>query len=240
MAGELEETDRARRNFIADASHELRTPIAAARAVLENMVDGVEPSDPSHLRPVLGQIERLGRLVDQLLDLSRLESGAAPLVAERVDLARIVDDVVRATEMIDPDVAVTVESEPTIVLGDPDRLRQVVTNLVDNARRFAPQRSPITVQVREEGGRAELSVEDRGPGIALDARERVFERFARDDRARARADGGAGLGLAIVKWIVEQHHGVIRVADVVPGTSPPTSPLGPGCRMVVTLPLAVA
>lgn len=211
MATELETLDRARREFVADAAHELRTPIAALRASLENAVDGVE--EPN-LPELLTQVERLGRLADQLLDLSALEAGAARLECSSfaaVELAAGCEATVEVpTELY--------------VSGDPDRLRQAVRNLVENARRHAPG-SPIVVRAaaRTTGG-VRLEVEDRGPGI--DAREatRVFDRFARADRARA--GPGSGLGLSIARSIVELHGGAIRAEPATPH----------GCRMVVDLP----
>jgi signal transduction histidine kinase len=236
MAEQLGEIDRMRRSLIADASHELRTPIAAARAVLENMVDGVEPATPARLRPVLAQVERLGRLVDQLLDLSRLESGAVPLQTGRVDLADVVDDVVSAALMADPvrGAKLRVHTNLAVICGDADRLRQVVANLVDNALRHSPDGSGVDVCVSREGTNAIVSVTNGGPGIAAHDRERVFERFARGDQARSTSDGGAGLGLAIVKWIVDLHHGAIRVETPHPNAPPDRV----GCRMVVTLPVS--
>ena len=235
MAMQLGEVDRMRRNLVEDASHELRTPIAAARAVLENMVDGVEPVNAVTLRPVLAQVERLGRLVEQLLDLSRLESGASPLATDRVDLAAVVEDVAAAARLVDAERAanIRVHTIPVEVVGDGDRLRQVVTNLVDNALRHSPAHVAIDVAVDRRGADAFVTVSDEGPGIALEERDRMFERFARGDRARASRDGGTGLGLAIVKWIVDEHRGSISVETPHPSAAPDRV----GCRMVVRLPI---
>ncbi len=211
MAGELEQTDRVRRDFVADAAHELRTPISALRASLENAVDGVEAADP---RALLDQVERLGRLTDQLLDLSRLEAGGAALAARGFAVEELLEGCDAA-----------VEAPPGLrARGDPDRLRQVLVNLVDNAHRHAPG-SPVVVRARAaEGGGLRLEVEDRGPGLEPVEAERVFDRFARADRSRS--DSGAGLGLAIARSIVELHGGAIRAETATPR----------GCRMVVDLP----
>jgi signal transduction histidine kinase len=232
MADELAEVDRFRRELVANASHELRTPIAVTRVVLENMVDGVQPANPETLRPVLVQVERLGRLVEQLLDLSRLESGAIPFASERVDLKLLVDDVIGAIELRTESCTV-VNNIPELLSarGDAERLRQVVVNLVDNALRHSPSGDVVTVSAHPivADNEVELTVSDNGPGIPAAEATRVFERFTRLDAARSGGDGGTGLGLSIVRWIVELHHGSIHVEQV-RDTAPH------GCRMVVRLP----
>jgi signal transduction histidine kinase len=227
MATELAEVDRMRRDLVANASHELRTPIGALRAMLENDVDGVEPLDA---RAALVQVERLGALVEQLLDLSRLESGAVPLERSEVAVARLLAEVAdewrpRASERrvrLDVDVAPPGLSARV----DPGRMRQVVENLASNAIRHAPDGGAVVLRARPLDGRLRLEVEDDGPGIAPEEAERVFERFYRADAARASADGGVGLGLAIARWIVDLHDGSIRAEATG----------DPGCRMVVELP----
>ena len=226
MAGELEQTDRMRRDLVANASHELRTPIGALRATLENAVDGVEPLDA---RAALAQVERLGALVEQLLDLSRLEAGVVPLSREAVAVGELLESAAadwraRADERR---VEIHVDVRPPSLEArvDPVRVRQVVDNLTSNAIRHARADGAVWLRARLLDGRLRLEVEDDGPGIPAPEAERVFERFYRADAARASADGGVGLGLAVVRWIVDLHGGSIR-AD--PGS--------PGCRMVVELP----
>ncbi|HEX6391117.1 MAG TPA: ATP-binding protein [Solirubrobacteraceae bacterium] len=221
MAAELDATDQLRRDLVANASHELRTPISALRAVLENLVDGVADADEQTLRAMLAQTERLQRLVAQLLDLSRLEAGAEVLDARRFDVTALLREVARES----PGVEVA-GGEPLYLVADPDRLRQVVTNLVENAVRHTPAGEPVRLRATAAGGAIRLEVVDGGPGIAPADRERVFERFVRADAARARDDGGAGLGLAIARWIVDLHGGTIRAEAAEPR----------GCRMVVSLP----
>jgi len=229
MAAELEEVDRVRRDLVANASHELRTPIGALRARLENFVDGVEEPSQDALEDALRQVERLGGLVEQLLDLSKLESGSVPLERTRVPAARLLGDV--ADEWSGPATARGVRldvSAPGELVLDVDirRMHQVLANLVANAIRHSPADAAVELRAYAENGHATIQVSDVGPGIAPDEVERVFERFYRSDRARSADDGGAGLGLAIARWIVELHGGTIR-AD-------PGSP--DGCRMVVELP----
>jgi signal transduction histidine kinase len=201
MADELEETDRVRRDLIANASHELRTPLTALKARLENVVDGVEEASPGALQAMLDQVERLGRLVQQLLDLSRLESGAEPLDRGLFPLADVVDRVTEEARAFAGDVQFVVdvtEPEP-IVDGDRERVHQLVMNLVANAVRHSPAGATVLIRARQPatGGPVELEVRDEGPGIPSDEAVRVFERFYRLDAARATDDGGAGLGLAM-------------------------------------------
>ena len=232
MAAQLGEVDRVRRELVANVSHELRTPISALQAVLENLVDGVEPADPETLRTMLRQAERLGTLVTQLLDLSRLESGAVPLQRQSFELRPLLDGAADETRLrtVGVDVTVTVDPPGATADGDPERVHQVVANLLDNAVRHSPAGG--TVDVRAIGGRAGVTIEvcDEGPGISEDERSKVFERFYRADSARSSKDGGAGLGLAIARWIVDLHGGDIRVETRQPH----------GCRMVVELPAARA
>ena len=135
MAAELAETDRLRRDLVANVSHELRTPITALQAVLENLVDGVESPDPQTFRTMLAQVERLGRLVTQLLDLSRLESGTVPLERSEFAVQPVLDHAVREQQLHAPgvDVAVVVETPGLTADGDPERVHQVVANLLENA-----------------------------------------------------------------------------------------------------------
>jgi signal transduction histidine kinase len=232
MAAELAETDRVRRDLVANVSHELRTPIAALQAVLENLIDGVEDPDPHTFRTMLAQVERLGRLVTQLLDLSRLESGVVPLDRSEFDVQPVLEHAVREQQLHAPgvDVDVVVETPGLTADGDPERVHQVVANLLENAVRYTPSGGRVEVRARRaangRGPAVTIEVCDEGPGISEVEETRVFERFYRADTARASSDGGAGLGLAIAQWIVDLHGG-----DIHPERREPH-----GCRMVVTLP----
>jgi signal transduction histidine kinase len=229
MAAELAEVDRLRRDLVANVSHELRTPISALQAHLENLVDGVQPPDPAVLRTMLAQTERLGRMVSQLLDLSRLESGASPLHRTAVALGPLLEQAADECRLNPraPEVRVAVEPGQLTVHVDAERVHQVVANLLENAARHSPPGATVEVAARRAGADVVIEVTDRGPGIPPAERARVFERFHRSDAARAVDDGGAGLGLSISRWIIELHGGAIR-ADERPG--------GHGCRMVITLP----
>lgn len=231
MAAQLAETDRLRRDLVANASHELRTPIAALRAVLENLVDGVDVADEATLAATLGQVERLQLLVEQLLDLSRLEAGAVVLDLREVDLRELCASAVATVDGSagDPATRITVDTSAARVRLDTVRIRQVLVNLLTNAARHAPAGSVIDLTARTGPQGLQLAVADRGPGIAAIDAERVFERFHRLDDDRSVDGGGAGLGLAICRWIVELHGGAIAVD--------PT--FRDGCRVVVTLPNAL-
>jgi signal transduction histidine kinase len=229
MAAELAETDRLRRDLVANVSHELRTPITALQAVLENLVDGVGRADPETLKTMLAQVERLGRLVQQLLDLSRLESGTLPLDRNLFDVRPMIEHAIRESQLRAVDVHFAVETVPRDfrLEADAERLHQVVANFVENAVRHSPPHGLVTVRaVAASDGGARLEVTDQGPGIPEGEVTRVFERFYRADTARSSSDGGAGLGLAIARWIVELHGGDIRVARNEPH----------GCRMIATIP----
>jgi signal transduction histidine kinase len=228
MAAELAETDRVRRDLVANVSHELRTPITALQAVLENLVDGVTEPDPETFRTMLAQVERLGRLVKQLLDLSRLESGAVPLDRTPFRVEPLLEHAVREQQLHAPEipVQVSVDAHDLTADGDPERVHQVVANLLENAVRHTPLGGIVEVRARRSERAVVIEVLDEGPGIPDVDAARVFERFYRADAARAASDGGAGLGLAIAQWIVDLHGG-----DIHPERREPH-----GCRMVVTLP----
>lgn len=230
MSRQLSEVDRLRRDLVANASHELRTPLGALRAQLENILDGVEPGDSAAIEDALRQVERLTDLVDQLLDLSKLESGAVPLELSEIRADALLDQVVAEWSEPASSRGVRIELEPgspkLVLRVDADRMRQVLANLVANAIRHSPEVGRVLLSARAEGSTTRLEVADEGPGIPADDLERVFERFYRSDPARSADAGGAGLGLAIARWIVELHGGTIRAARADPT----------GCRIVVELP----
>jgi signal transduction histidine kinase len=228
MAAELAETDRVRRDLVANVSHELRTPITALQAVLENIVDGVAQADRETIATMLAQVERLGRLVQQLLDLSRLESGTLALDRRQFEIAPMLELALRESRLHAGTVNLSVEIAPQqfSLEADDERLHQVVANLVANAVRHSPPAGHVLVRATATDGGAVLEVIDEGPGIPDSEATRVFERFYRADSARSSRDGGSGLGLAIAQWIVELHGGDIRVERNEPH----------GCRMVVRIP----
>ncbi|WP_165990147.1 ATP-binding protein [Streptomyces sp. YIM 98790] len=240
MAADLQAVDRHRKELVANVSHELRTPIAGLRAVLENVVDGVSEPDPRVMASALRQTERLSRLVEQLLDLSRLESRVIPLEPRAFKVEPYLADLLGSTGLAlvqghgRVDVRLSLDVSPPDLTGyaDLERLDQVVANLVDNAIKHSPRGGRVTVRARalerSHGGLA-LEVLDEGPGIPQAQRELVFERFgqaaAQAGVAGSRNTGGTGLGLAISRWAIDLHGGTIGVAES-----------RRGCRIRLTLP----
>lgn len=198
------------RQFLADASHELRTPITSIRGYSELFRRGAasRPDDlASSLRRIEDEATRMGLLVDDLLLLARLDQGR-PLDQQPVDVSEVAREVANEIRVVAPDRPVIATTpEPEIVIGDEQRLRQVVSNLVRNAVEHTPSGTAITISVSSRDGQARLVVHDDGPGIPEEYRERIFERFFRADPSRARDSGGAGLGLSIVASIAGAHRG---------------------------------
>ena len=232
MADDLQQSDRFRRELVANVSHELRTPVAALQAQLENVVDGVVAPDPPLMQAALAQTERLGRLVTYLLDLSRLEAGDVPLDVEDLALREFLQEAADEAALVAGPrrvrFEVSVTPDDLTVPADPERLHQVVANLLHNAVRHSPLDDVVRLVAQQVGGSVRIDVVDNGPGIAAADRAHVFERFVRGNTPAITGQistGGTGLGLAIVRWAVELHGGHIEVADT------PT-----GCTMRVTLP----
>jgi two-component system, OmpR family, sensor kinase len=198
------------RRFVADAAHELRTPIAGVQAVAEAaLAPGMSAEERERLQLLLlRESRRAGRLVDDLLVLARLDAGLE-LRREPVDLLELARTEAERAQLLAPDQHVEVRGEPVTVHGDASRLAQVVGNLLDNARRHA---GPGTVTVTVSGDPATVLVTDEGPGVPAADRERIFDRLVRLDEARGE-DGGAGLGLAIARGIARAHGGDLRCVD---------------------------
>lgn len=232
MLDHIETSDRRLRRFVADASHELRTPLSAVRAYAELFGRGASARPADLERSMSGitrETERMSLLVDDLLLLARLDEGR-PLEQEPVDLASVVGEAVDAARVVEPGRPIELSSEPATVTGDGARLRQVLDNLLANARAHTPAGTPVSVDLHRVDGRVELSVADHGPGLTEEQGARVFERFYRADTSRTRASGGTGLGLSIVAAVTEAHGGTAEAR--------PTP--GGGVTFVVTLPLDAA
>jgi two-component system, OmpR family, sensor kinase len=218
MLGQIETAFNARaaserklRRFVADASHELRTPLAAVRAYAELFSRGADRRPDDLERAMTGisrESERMTLLVDDLLLLARLDEGR-PLAREPVELDEVVREAVETAATLDPERPIDLEAEPVTVVGDRDRLRQIVDNLLSNVRAHTPPIAPVRVRVNPVGGEAIIEVQDSGPGLDEDEASRVFERFYRSDPSRARASGGVGLGLSIVAAVAEAHGGTV-------------------------------
>ena len=227
--GRLRRSEQKLRRFVADASHELRTPLAAIRAYAELFGRGAADRPEDLARSMSGitrESERMSLLVDDLLLLARLDEGR-PLEQKPVDLAQVVGEAVDAARVVDDERPIDVAIEPATIVGDRDRLRQVIDNLFANVRSHTPPGTHVDVELHRVDGRAELTVSDTGPGLGEEEAQ-VFERFYRIDTSRTRANGGVGLGLSIVSAVAEAHGG---------GAEARSRP-GGGATFVVTIPLA--
>jgi two-component system phosphate regulon sensor histidine kinase PhoR len=216
---ERRRVDRIRRDFVANASHELRTPLTSIRGFVEALEDG-GLEEPETARRFLSRIranaDRMASLVDDLLELSRLESGAQPPSLESLDCGVVAKDVVASFGKIASRKSIAldcVQTEAPLVLGDGDRLQRILEHLVDNALKYTPDGGRVVVRVAPFGEGVVVSVEDTGPGIGPEHLPRLFERFYRVDTARSRELGGTGLGLSIVKHLAESMGATVGVTS---------------------------
>ncbi len=219
---ELRRSERLRRELVANVSHELRTPLTSIKGFVETLLAGAlrdEQNSRRFLKIIDAETNRLTKLVDDLLELSRLESKGVTFQLQPLDLGQLCRSVVDCQQPRAERAGVRLEcsAQPeVVVVADPDRVEQVVTNLVDNALKFTPEGGRVLVRVHLRGPEACVSVEDTGRGIPPDDLPHVFERFYRADRSRTRTSGGSGLGLAIAKHLVEMQGGRIW-AESTPG-----------------------
>ncbi|MGA3036074.1 MAG: ATP-binding protein [Vulcanimicrobiaceae bacterium] len=226
------DADRVRRDFLADVSHELRTPISSIRLMVETIQ--LSGDDPEAIRlflpKMVEELERMTRLIEDLLELARGEAGQVPLHLSKIELSRLVEDTVAAFQSRAQELEVNLRLDaPRTIEADVDakRLTQVIVNLIDNALRHTASGGHVLVGVGADNGEAFLSVKDDGVGIPFKDLPHVFERFYVVDRSRSRGSGGTGLGLAIVKQIIEAHGGSVHV----------DSELGLGARFSCRLPI---
>jgi heavy metal sensor kinase len=232
MIARLEESFQYIRRFTADASHELRTPLTVLRGELEAIAQRPRLDDEARVAvgSSLEETERLSRIVESLLAISRLDAGETQMERARFDLAELAATTAEQMRLLAEDKRVRLECRAdgrVEVVGDRARLKQVVVNLVDNAIKYTPEGGAVAVAVSAKDGSAMMLVEDNGVGVPADALPHLFERFYRVDKARSRQMGGAGLGLAIVKSIVAAHGGQVKVE----------SAEAKGSRFTVELPL---
>ncbi|GGJ59750.1 two-component system sensor histidine kinase ResE [Anoxybacillus voinovskiensis] len=224
--------DKLRKDFVANVSHELRTPIAMLQGYSEAIIDDIAATDEEKkemAKVIYDESLRMGRLVNDLLDLARMEAGHITLNLEKVELRPYIERVIRKFQGLAKekgvDLAAEFRSEAEVVI-DPDRIEQVLTNLIDNALRHTDEHGSVKVMVERSGETVVIHVQDSGSGIPEDDLPFVFERFYKADKARTRGRSGTGLGLAIAKNIVEAHKGTITVH----------SKLGEGTTFTFTLP----
>jgi two-component system, OmpR family, sensor kinase len=231
MLGRIEELFRAQQRFVADMSHELRSPLTAIRGNLDLLRRGVVES-PEERQEALATIDsesaRMQRMVQDLLLLAQADAGVE-IQKQIVELDTVLLDVYRQARLIAGNVKVSLGSEDQAqVIGDQDRLKQLFLNLMDNAIKYTPAGGEVTLSFAREGTWVCVVVADSGVGIPAQDLAKIFDRFYRVDKARSREKGGTGLGLAIVKWIVDAHGGKIGVK----------SQIGRGTTFTVRLPLA--
>ncbi|MDR5709268.1 MAG: HAMP domain-containing sensor histidine kinase [Armatimonadota bacterium] len=229
MATRLEANERLRREFLAAVAHELRTPLSIVQANLESFLDGVAEPTPERIAALHTQCALLSRLISDLRDLSLAEAGQLHLQRTPTDLGALCASCVEGLQPWAEERGVRVELEalPGLVAEvDPDRMRQVVQNLLHNAVRFTPPGGVVRFRVSRAARGVRIELEDEGPGIPPEDLPYVFEPFYRADRSRSRETGGSGLGLAVVRRLVESHGGEVRAENRVPR----------GARFVVELP----
>jgi heavy metal sensor kinase len=220
LLGRLEASLTQQRQFMADASHELRTPVATARTAASVALQ--QPRREEHeyretLEIIEGQTSRLSRIVDDMFTLARADAGNYPVRITPMYLDEVVDEVVRAARVLASARDVSIERvtiSSAAFDGDEGLIRRLIVNLLDNATRYAPQGSTVRAELEQTDGRYVLSISDEGPGIPPEIQPRIFERLYRGDAARGRnqPDGGAGLGLALARWIANVHGGEVTLA----------------------------
>jgi len=232
MAGDLERAEQLRRNMVADAAHELRTPLSNIRGYLEAIRDGVVKPDVATISSLYEEVTLLSRLIDDLQELSLADAGELNLICQKEDISKLIDEAVAALQpqaaTKDLVLAVDLPEKLPLVNIDSHRIKQVLRNLLDNAVAHTAKGGTIAVTARQEGNCVEVTVSDTGEGIPAEDLPNIFERFYRVDKSRTRATGGSGLGLTIAKRLVEAHGGRIEVQ----------SELGKGSRFAFTLPVS--
>ncbi|MBB5956114.1 signal transduction histidine kinase [Saccharothrix tamanrassetensis] len=220
MLDSLEGSEERTKRFVADAAHELRTPVAGVQAVAEALMHTSSAEERERLNLLLvRESRRAGRLVDDLLALARIDAGLE-LYRERVDLLALAEAEVSRTRLLAPDFDIAAEGTSAHVSGDPQRLAQVLANLADNARQATGPSGQVRLHVSTVGSYARLVVSDDGPGVPPQDRDRIFDRLVRLDEARDRRSGGSGLGLPIARGVVRAHGGDLScIAFASPGAA---------------------
>jgi len=213
VQSQLEQVENMRRRLIGDVAHELRTPLTAIKGSAEGLMDGVLPESAETYQQIHAEAERLSRLVDDLQELSRVESHAIQLDIHLVDSTALIKTVTKRMQYQFDEKRVTLTSslplEPVHFLADEDRMIQVFTNLIGNALQYTPEQGTVTVSIERDKNEARISVRDTGFGIPKEHLSHIFDRFYRVDKSRSRVRGGSGIGLTIAKHLVEAHGGKI-------------------------------
>lgn len=212
MAEQLELTERQKNQIITDVAHELRSPVSNLRCTVEAMQDGLLPADTARIASLHAEVVLLERLIADLQEIAVADAGALTLRRERVDVGEVVRQTVAGMTGL-PTATIEIDDSASPIEADPDRLRQMLRNLLDNARQFTPPDGRIRVVVRRDGQRTCIDVHDTGQGIDAAHLPRVFDRFYRVEPSRDRATGGAGLGLAIVRRLAAAHGGAATASS---------------------------
>ncbi len=233
LAEALDQTERRRLALLADVTHELRTPLATIGGYMEGLVDGVVSANPATFNLILRETRRLQRLIEDLELLSRVEAGQLPVVARAIDLRSVLEAQIAQFEPLFSSNQVTLSLDAPEQLpqvwADPDRVAQVLINILANAYRYTPAGGQVTVQVSTDDQEVRVAVIDSGIGIAAEHLPHLFERFYRVDKSRARNSGGSGIGLAIARHLIYAQGGEIWAES---------DGIGKGARFIFTLPLA--
>ena len=214
MADAVEKDRELERRLTTDVAHELRTPLMAIQSTVEAMVDGVFEADTDRLETVNSEVQRLSRLVDALLRLSRLENRSTPMHESIVNVGELISGIIATHEafVVDSELSLDFKTDPDVyVYGDADMIRQATANLISNAVRYTPEGGHISVRVKKGDIMASIAVQDTGIGLTPEEAKMVFSRFWRADAGRNREYGGLGVGLAVVKEIVDRHGGWVQV-----------------------------
>jgi two-component system sensor histidine kinase BaeS len=233
MANRLEQVESMRRQLLGDVTHELRTPLTAIKGTMEALIDEVLPATAETYQQIYREADRLQRLVSDIQELSRVEARAFPLDLRPLPVSRLMTTLIarlgRQFEEKGVDLRTDVPADLPPLLGDEDRLGQVLLNLVGNALQYTPPAGSVVVSARRKGDEIQIAVTDSGLGIAAEHLPHVFDRFYRVDKSRSRAAGGSGIGLTIARHLVEAHGGTLGVVS---------TGLGQGSTFTARLPLA--
>ena len=233
MASSLEKTEEMRKQLIADISHELRTPLTTIKGSIEGLIDGVLPAQNETFVNILVEATRLQRLVDDLQELSRLEGGTFSLTLQIFSLPTFLEKVYKQYKLLFDEKGIRFENEFSTDLGemkaDPDRLRQILINLLSNAMNYTPTGGVVLLKVQMMQQFVQFQVNDNGIGISPEHLPHIFTRFYRADKSRARSAGGSGIGLTITKHLVEAHGGTIQAFSAGPGK---------GSKFTFTIPMS--
>jgi signal transduction histidine kinase len=233
LADTLDRSEQRRRSLLADVTHELRTPLATIGGYMEGMIDGVVASDPQTLSLILRETNRLQRLIEDLELLSRVEAGQLPVIARPTSLESLLAQMLSQFQPIFAagQVSFAIEIEPGLpkAWADPDRINQILINLLANAHHYTPEGGSVTLRASSQDEKILLTLRDSGQGIAAEHLPHIFERFYRVDKSRARRSGGSGIGLAIVRHLIYAQGGEIWAESAGPGK---------GTTFYLTLPIA--